>query len=59
MPLPDGLKFLQFGWWLIHALAILLVWGYAYRKGRKDERRDREREAERARLAAHRREHAG
>ena len=43
MALPEGLKFLQFGWWLIHALAILLVWGYAYRKGRNDERRERER----------------
>ena len=43
MVLPEGLKFLHFGWWLIHALGVLLVWGYAYRRGRRDERRDRER----------------
>jgi hypothetical protein len=58
MVLPEGLKFLHFGWWLIHALAVLLVWGYAYRRGRMDERRDREREAERARRAAARKEPA-
>ena len=34
--LPDGLKFLEFGWWVIHAAAILLVYAYAYRKGLKD-----------------------
>ena len=25
--LPQGLKFLQFGWWISHALAIWLIWG--------------------------------
>ena len=39
--LPDGLKFFQFGWWVIHAVAIYLVYSYAYRRGRRDERRKR------------------
>jgi hypothetical protein len=47
MSLPDGLKFLAPGWWVIHALAVLLVYAYAYRKGRADERRE-----QRARAAA-------
>jgi hypothetical protein len=47
MSLPDGLKFLALGWWAIHILAVLLVYAYAYRKGRVDERRE-----QRARAAA-------
>jgi hypothetical protein len=47
MSLPEGLKFLQAGWWVIHLLAVLLVYSYAYRRGRADERR-----AQRARAAA-------
>jgi hypothetical protein len=39
--LPEGLEFLKPGWWLIHLLAILLVFVYGYRKGRGDERRAR------------------
>jgi hypothetical protein len=39
MVLPEGLEFLKLGWWLIHILGVLLVWSYAYRKGRLDERR--------------------
>jgi hypothetical protein len=39
MPLPHALEFLQFGWWVIHVVAIYLVYSYAYRKGRRDERR--------------------
>lgn len=39
MVLPEGLQFLKLGWWLIHALGVLLVWSYAYRKGRLDERK--------------------
>ncbi|MBI5709020.1 MAG: hypothetical protein HZC42_01775 [Candidatus Eisenbacteria bacterium] len=39
MALPDGLKFLQFGFWVVHALSIWLVWSWAYRQGRADERR--------------------
>jgi hypothetical protein len=50
MTLPEGLEFLKPGWWLIHALGILLIWSYAYRKGRTDERKaQRLREAGRAR----------
>ena len=41
MSLPDGLKFLEFGWWVMHAIAIALVWLFAYRKGRNDERKRR------------------
>jgi ABC-type Co2+ transport system permease subunit len=39
MSLPEGLKFLHAGWWVIHVLMVLLVYAYAYRKGRADERR--------------------
>ena len=39
--LPEGLKFFTLGWWVIHLLAVVLVFAFAYRKGRKDERRDR------------------
>jgi len=42
--LPDGLQFFQFGWWVIHAVAIYLVYSYAYRKGRRDGRRGRDEE---------------
>ena len=39
MSLPEGLKFLHAGWWVIHILSVLLVYAYAYRKGRAAERR--------------------
>ena len=45
MSLPEGLKFLHAGWWAIHLLAVLLVYAYAYRRGRADERRGRRRGA--------------
>jgi hypothetical protein len=41
MELPEGLKFLQSGFWLVHAISVLLVWSWAYRQGRADERRER------------------
>ena len=41
--LPDGLRFFTLGWWGIHLLAVALVFAWGYRKGRKDERRERER----------------
>ena len=45
--LPPGIAFLRPGWWLLHALAIVFVFVYAYRKGRGDERRaNRARELE-------------
>lgn len=37
---PDGLKFLQLGWWVIHATAIALLYLYAYRRGRRAGRRE-------------------
>jgi hypothetical protein len=39
MELPEGLSFLQPGWWLVHAVTVLFVWSWAYRQGRADERR--------------------
>ena len=39
--LPQGLKFLEIGWWVVHALAIWLVYVWAYRRGRRDERNAR------------------
>ena len=48
MTLPKGLEFLQAGWWLVHLVAVALVFAWAYRKGRGDERRaQRARELER------------
>lgn len=46
MVLPQGLEFLELGWWVVHALGVWLVWSYAYRKGRKDERRHQREKAE-------------
>jgi len=50
MPLPEGLKYLQAGWWVVHVVTVFLVYVYAYRRGRRDERRfiQREREARKA-----------
>jgi hypothetical protein len=39
MLLPEGLQFPKAGWWLTHALYILLVYSYGYRKGRDEERK--------------------
>jgi hypothetical protein len=39
--LPQGLKFLEIGWWVMHALAIYLVFVWGYRRGRKAERQAR------------------
>jgi len=40
MTLPDGLQFLKFGWWVVHAIAFLLVYQFGYVKGRGDMRRE-------------------
>lgn len=49
MALPEGLQFLQAGWWLFHVVTVWFVWVWAYRKGRDDERRaQRSRELEQA-----------
>jgi hypothetical protein len=39
MVLPEGLEFLKLGWWITHALFVVLIYSYGYRKGRQDERR--------------------
>jgi len=39
--LPEGLEFFKPGWWVVHVLAIVLVFSYGYRKGRAYERRAR------------------
>ena len=53
MVLPDGLEFLKFGWWVVHAIAFLLVYQYGYAKGRGDMRRE-QRQRELAQPAADR-----
>jgi hypothetical protein len=37
--LPEGLEFLKPGWWVVHSLAILFVYVWAFRRGRAAERR--------------------
>ena len=32
------MKFLWFGWWLMHIVSVALVFAIGYRKGRDDER---------------------
>ena len=41
--LPEGLHFFTIGWWVIHLLAVALVFSWGYRKGRRDERREAQR----------------
>jgi hypothetical protein len=40
MVLPEGLQFLKLGWWVVHAIAFLLVYQYGYARGRGDLRRE-------------------
>ncbi len=40
MPLPDVLKFLAPGWWMVHAAAIWIVYRFGYSRGRGDQRRE-------------------
>ncbi len=40
MPLPEGIGFLKLGWWVVHVIAILLVYQWGYNRGRGDERRE-------------------
>ena len=50
MVLPNGLKFLAYGWWVVHAIMFLLVYQWGYVRGRGAERRaERERELEQGR----------
>ncbi len=39
MSLPEGLQFLNLGWWVVHAVTILFVYQYGFVKGRAAERR--------------------
>ena len=48
--LPQGLQFLKPGWWMLHVLAVALVFVYGYRRGRAQERREqRAKEKDRSR----------
>ena len=48
MVLPEGLEFLKGGWWVVHAIAFMLVYQYGYVRGRGEARREqRQRERER------------
>ena len=39
--LPQGIAFPQLGFWVLHLLAMVLVYIWGYRKGREAERQDR------------------
>jgi hypothetical protein len=45
MSLPEGLKWLQPGWWTVHTVAILVVFWYGYQRGRQSLHRDLQRKA--------------
>ena len=40
MVLPDGLKFLALGWWVVHAIMFLLVYQWGFVRGRGAEKRE-------------------
>ena len=40
MTLPEGLQFLKFGWWVVHAIAILLVYQFGFVRGRGEAKRE-------------------
>ncbi len=40
MVLPEGLEFLKFGWWVVHAIAFLLVYQFGHARGRGAARRE-------------------
>ena len=50
MALPAGLRFLSLGWWVLHAIVILLTYQWGFVRGRGAERREsRQREIEKGR----------
>ncbi len=40
MVLPEGLQFLNGGWWVVHAMAVLLMYQFGYARGRAEARRE-------------------
>jgi hypothetical protein len=46
--LPEGIRFLRPGWWVLHVLAAGLVFVYGYRRGRIAERREQKERDRRA-----------
>ncbi len=40
MPLPQMLKFLYPGWWLVHVAAVWIAYRYGYTRGKGDARRE-------------------
>ena len=46
MTLPDGLKWLEPGWWLVHVLGVAVVYWYGFKKGREAARKERVGEGE-------------
>ena len=50
MPLPDAMRFLSLGWWVLHAIVIMLVYQFGFVRGRGEARREqRQREIEKGR----------
>ena len=43
--LPQGIAFPQLGFWVLHLLAMALVFVWGYRKGREAERQDKKDDA--------------
>jgi hypothetical protein len=53
MTLPEGLEWLRPGWWVVHTVAVLVVYSFGYQRGRQSVLRQmRGRDAEAARPAA-------
>ncbi|MEY4070572.1 MAG: hypothetical protein RL721_1186 [Candidatus Eisenbacteria bacterium] len=40
MHLPEGLEFLKSGWWVVHAIAVMLTYQWGYARGRAEARRE-------------------
>lgn len=40
MALPEGLEFLQLGWWVVHVVTVAFVYQYGFVKGRAAARRE-------------------
>jgi hypothetical protein len=42
MPIPDVLRFLYPGWWLVHAVAVWIAYRYGFVAGRASARREQQ-----------------